>query len=47
LTCVGRILADRLSAYWRASVLVENVAGAGSNIVRDRVAKGDADGGQI
>jgi hypothetical protein len=27
---VGRILADRLSAYRRASVLVENVAGAGS-----------------
>jgi tripartite-type tricarboxylate transporter receptor subunit TctC len=44
---VGRILADRLSAYWRASVVVENVAGAGSNIAFDRVAKGPANGTQI
>ena len=43
---VGRILADRLSVDWRASAVVENVAGAG-NIAMDRVAKGPADGGQI
>jgi tripartite-type tricarboxylate transporter receptor subunit TctC len=44
---IGRILADRLSAHWGATVLVENVAGAGSNIAFDRVAKGPADGSQI
>ena len=44
---VGRILADRLSAYWRSAGVVENVAGAGSNIAMDRAAKGAADGGQI
>jgi tripartite-type tricarboxylate transporter receptor subunit TctC len=44
---VGRIVADRLSAYWGASVVVENIAGAGSNIAMDRVAKGPADGTQI
>ena len=44
---VGRILADRLSAYWGATVLVENVTGAGSNIAFDRVAKGPTDGSQI
>jgi tripartite-type tricarboxylate transporter receptor subunit TctC len=44
---VGRILADRLAAYWGASVVVENIAGAGSNIAMDRVAKGSADGTQI
>ncbi len=44
---VGRILADRLSAHWGASVVVENIAGAGSNIAMDRVARGPADGTQI
>jgi tripartite-type tricarboxylate transporter receptor subunit TctC len=45
---VGRILAERLSAYWGgAPVVVENVPGAGSNIAFDRVAKGPADGTQI
>lgn len=45
---MGRLIADRLSAYWNgASVVVENVPGAGSNIAFDRVAKGPADGGQI
>src|SRR5262245_26228337 len=45
---VGRILAERLSAYWGgAPVVVENVPGAGSNIAFDRVAKGAADGTQI
>src|SRR5262245_45775352 len=45
---VGRILAERLSAYWGgAAVVVENVPGAGSNLAFDRVAKGAADGTQI
>jgi tripartite-type tricarboxylate transporter receptor subunit TctC len=45
---VGRIVAERLSAYWGgAPVLVENIPGAGSNIAFDRVAKGPADGTQI
>jgi tripartite-type tricarboxylate transporter receptor subunit TctC len=44
---VGRIVADRLSAFWGASVVVENIAGAGSNIAMDRVARGPADGTQI
>jgi len=45
---VGRIVAERLSAHWSgAPVVVENIAGAGSNIAFDRVAKGPADGSQI
>jgi len=45
---VGRIVAERLSAYWGgAAVVVENVPGAGSNLAFDRVAKGPADGTQI
>jgi tripartite-type tricarboxylate transporter receptor subunit TctC len=45
---VGRIVAERLSAYWGgAPVVVENVPGAGSNIAFERVAKGPSDGTQI
>jgi tripartite-type tricarboxylate transporter receptor subunit TctC len=45
---VGRIVAERLSAYWGgATVVVENVPGAGSNVAFDRVARGPADGTQI
>jgi tripartite-type tricarboxylate transporter receptor subunit TctC len=45
---VGRIVAERLSAYWGgAPVVVENVPGAGSNIAFDRIAKGPSDGTQI
>jgi tripartite-type tricarboxylate transporter receptor subunit TctC len=44
---MGRIIADRLAAYWGASVVVENITGAGSNIAFDRVAKGPVDGTQI
>ena len=45
---VGRLVAERLSAYWSgAPVVVENVPGAGSNLAFDRVAKGPADGTQI
>jgi len=41
---IGRIVADRLSALWNASVIVENIAGAAANIGMDRVAKGPVDG---
>jgi tripartite-type tricarboxylate transporter receptor subunit TctC len=45
---VGRIVAERLSAHWGgATVVVENVPGAGSNVAFDRVARGPADGTQI
>jgi tripartite-type tricarboxylate transporter receptor subunit TctC len=45
---VGRIVAERLSAYWGgAPVVVENVPGAGSNIAFERIAKGPSDGTQI
>src|SRR5688572_15837328 len=39
---IGRIVADRFSAQWNASVIVENIAGAAANIGMDRVAKGRA-----
>src|SRR5436305_11979450 len=44
---IGRIVADRLSALWHASVIVENVAGAAANIGMDRVAKGPTDGSTL
>jgi tripartite-type tricarboxylate transporter receptor subunit TctC len=44
---VGRLMADRLSAKWKVTVVVENVPGAGANIGMDRVAKGPTDGTQI
>ncbi|HET9902797.1 MAG TPA: tripartite tricarboxylate transporter substrate binding protein [Xanthobacteraceae bacterium] len=44
---IGRIVADRMAAHWRTSVIVENVSGAASNIGMDRVAKGPNDGTQI
>src|SRR5206468_13043841 len=44
---IGRIVADRLSALWHASVIVENVAGAAANIGMDRVAKGATDGSTL
>ena len=44
---IGRIVADRLAAMWRTTVIVENIAGAAANIGMDRVAKGAADGTQI
>jgi hypothetical protein len=40
----ARILADRFSEVWGTPFVVENVPGAGSNIVTDRVAKAAADG---
>ena len=44
---VGRIIADRLGALWKATTVVENVPGAGGNLAMDRVAKGSTDGTQI
>jgi tripartite-type tricarboxylate transporter receptor subunit TctC len=40
----ARILADRFSEVWGTPFVVENIAGAGSNIATDRVAKAAADG---
>src|SRR3954465_12991171 len=36
---VGRVMADRLSAYWKQSVYVETRAGAAGNLAADAVAK--------
>jgi tripartite-type tricarboxylate transporter receptor subunit TctC len=44
---IGRIVADRLQAMWRTSVIVENVSGAAGSIGMDRIAKGPTDGTQI
>ena len=41
---VGRIMADRLSAYWKQSVYVETRAGAAGNLAADAVAKSAGDG---
>ena len=43
----GRVLADRLTAKWGTSVIVENVPGAGTNLGIDRLAKAPADGTTI
>jgi tripartite-type tricarboxylate transporter receptor subunit TctC len=40
----ARILADRFAEVWRTPFVVENVAGAGSNIATEYVAKAKADG---
>lgn len=44
---VGRIVAERLGAKWGTTTVVENVAGAGTNIGNDRAAKGPTDGTTI
>jgi tripartite-type tricarboxylate transporter receptor subunit TctC len=44
---IGRIVADRLQAMWRTSVIVENISGAAGSLGMDRVAKGPTDGTQI
>jgi tripartite-type tricarboxylate transporter receptor subunit TctC len=44
---IGRIVADRLAALWRTTVLVENISGAAGSIGMDRIAKGPTDGSQI
>jgi tripartite-type tricarboxylate transporter receptor subunit TctC len=44
---IGRIVAERLMAHWKTSVVVENIAGAAANIGMDRVAKGPTDGSTL
>src|SRR3989442_12617821 len=41
---VGRVMADRLGAYWRQSVYVETRAGAAGNLAADAAAKASGDG---
>jgi tripartite-type tricarboxylate transporter receptor subunit TctC len=41
---VGRVMADRLAAYWKSSVYVETRAGAAGNLAADAVAKSAGDG---
>src|SRR5213075_161414 len=41
---VGRVMADRLAAYWKSSVYVETRAGAAGNLAADAVAKAPGDG---
>jgi tripartite-type tricarboxylate transporter receptor subunit TctC len=41
---VGRVMADRLSAYWKQSVYIETRAGAAGNLAADAAAKAPGDG---
>ena len=41
---VGRVMADRLGAYWNQNVYVENRGGAAGNLAADAVAKAAGDG---
>src|ERR687895_1849306 len=41
---VGRVMADRLSTYWKQSVYVETRAGAAGNLAADAAAKAAGDG---
>jgi tripartite-type tricarboxylate transporter receptor subunit TctC len=41
---VGRVMADRLSAYWKQTVIVENRGGAAGNVAADAAAKSPGDG---
>src|SRR5574341_884267 len=41
---VGRVMADRLGAYWKQSVYVETRAGAAGNLAADATAKAAGDG---
>jgi tripartite-type tricarboxylate transporter receptor subunit TctC len=41
---VGRVMADRLGAYWKQNVYVETRAGAAGNLAADAVAKSAGDG---
>src|SRR6185436_6124647 len=41
---VGRIMAERLSAYWKQPVNVETRAGAAGNLAADAAAKAAGDG---
>ena len=41
---VGRVMADRLGAYWKQTVFVENRGGAAGNVAADAAAKAAGDG---
>lgn len=41
---VGRVMADRLTAYWKQNVYVETRAGAAGNLAADAAAKSQGDG---
>src|SRR5438067_9309630 len=41
---VGRVMADRLGAHWKQSVIVENRGGAAGNLAADAAAKSAPDG---
>ena len=41
---VGRVMAERLGAYWKQNVYVETRAGAAGNLAADAVAKSAGDG---
>jgi tripartite-type tricarboxylate transporter receptor subunit TctC len=41
---VGRVMADRLGAYWKQTVIVENRGGAAGNLAAEAVAKAQGDG---
>jgi tripartite-type tricarboxylate transporter receptor subunit TctC len=41
---VGRVMADRLGAHWKQTVIVENRGGAAGNLAAEAVAKANADG---
>jgi len=41
---VGRVMADRLGAHWKQTVIVENRGGAAGNLAADVVAKAHGDG---
>jgi tripartite-type tricarboxylate transporter receptor subunit TctC len=41
---VGRVMADRLAAHWKQTVIVENRGGAAGNLAAEAVAKAQPDG---
>ena len=41
---VGRVMADRLGAHWKQTVIVENRGGAAGNLAAEAVAKAHGDG---
>jgi tripartite-type tricarboxylate transporter receptor subunit TctC len=41
---VGRVMADRLGAHWKQTLIVENRGGAAGNLAADAVAKAQGDG---
>src|SRR3979411_2691479 len=44
---VGRVIADRLGAYWKQNVYVETRAGAAGNLAADATAHSPGDGSTL